>query len=114
MSGGEYLAILFVYKSPDVSGSNEQEIDMASLIEKNSHTYLRRLAREIRSNFKHGVYYHAANGEVRRVNEVMASLGCIYIKSHTGAGWLGVEDVDAFTDGYGRHITASRRIGRIV
>lgn len=76
------------------------------LIEKTSPTYLRRMAKEIRSAFKHGVYFHPAGMDGIRVTGVLFSNGMIHIQSHQWKGWRGATDIDSFFDGYGRRIVA--------
>lgn len=81
-------------------------------IEKTSPTYARRLCREIRSSFQHGVYLSASVAGTSynpRISGVMFSLGRIHLKSNAWDGWRGIEAsaFDEFCDGYGRNICAS-------
>ncbi len=84
-----------------------------TLIDKNSDTYLRRMVREIRDSFQYGVYYHPAAGEgdgrpFGRICGVKFSAGLIRVRVEFMGPWLIAADPDAFFDGYGRHICASR------
>lgn len=75
---------------------------MTKLIDTTSPTYQRRLVREIREAMQHGVYYAH-----RRVYAVRFTAGGIYAEWGAGQGEASC-DVNAFTDGYGRQIVASR------
>jgi hypothetical protein len=75
---------------------------------------MRRLCREIRGSFEHGVYLNASvvGSEFNpRITGVMFSAGRIQLKSHNWQGWRGPEvtpdNLDSFFDGYGRKIVAS-------
>ena len=82
------------------------------LIEKTSDLYKKRLVRAIRDSFQHGVYHHRDGESGFRIADVRFSKGQLQIRTSVFAGpWRVISDdeIDGFSDGYGRHVVASRR-----
>jgi hypothetical protein len=81
---------------------------MKELLALDSDKYLRRLVKEIRSSFEHGVYVQIPPGDTNlRINWVEFSNGKLICRRFE-LGKFEVSRSSTFSDGYGRNICASR------
>jgi hypothetical protein len=77
-----------------------------NLVATDSDKYIRRLVKEIRASFEHGVYVELPNGTNKRFQAVQFSKGLLLCKAN--GQWFEVSRQSNFGDGYGRSIHASR------
>jgi hypothetical protein len=84
---------------------------MNELLSLDSDKYLRRLVKEIRASFEHGVYVElvGTDGTTHnvRINWIELSKGLLICRAFS-SGKFEVSRTAQFSDGYGRNICASR------